>query len=149
MRPLMFAAALLGLALAAHAQTPTPAKPAAKAPLQYRLSTGGLLAGTFTAIEIPALSIVRKGDDVEVSALSGEKDGRKVTLSAGQMKDFTYKKLQQMIGQQMSVKISILPTDAGDGKRCSVILDGAQLEKLAPDSVTFKPSETPEFKCNQ
>ncbi len=145
MRILMLAAALL-VPFAAQAQT--PAKPGAKAPLQFRLSTGGLLAGTFTAIEIPALSIALQGNDVVVAALSGKFDGRKVTLSAGSMKDFTYKKLQQMTGQQMSVKISIVPTAAEPGKRCRIILDGAKLEKLSPDSITFKPSETPEFQCN-
>lgn len=144
MRILMLAAALLA-PFAAQAQAPAKA-PAAQ--LQYRLSTGGLLAGTFTAIEIPALSIALQGDDVVVAALSGKFDGRKVTLSAGSMKDFTYKKLQQMIGQQMSVKVSIAPAAANPGKRCRIILDSARLEKLTPDSITFKPSETPEFDCN-
>ncbi len=132
------------LAVAALAQT--PATPGPK--LQYRLSTGGLLAGTFNAIEIPALGIALNGDDVVVTPLSGKFDGRRVTLSAGAMKDFTYKKLQQMIGQQMSVKISIVPTAAGPGKRCRIILDRAKLEKLELDKATFKPSETPEFKCS-
>lgn len=143
MRLLMLAAALL-IPFAAQAQAPGKAQP----PLQYRLSTGGLLAGTFTAIEIPALSIALQGDDVVVAALSGKFDGRKVTLSAGSMKDFTYNKLKQMVGQQMSVKVSIVPTAAKPGKRCRIILDGAKLEKLTPDAITFKPSETPEFQCN-
>jgi len=142
MRPLMLAAALLGLAFTAHAQAP------AKGTLQFRLSTGGLLAGTFTAIDIPALSVGLQGNDVVVAPLSGKFDGRKVTLSAGSMKDFTYKKLQQMVGQQMSVKVSIVPIETAPGKRCRIILDGAKLEKLTPDTITFKPSETPEFQCN-
>lgn len=139
------AAALLvgGFALSAQAQTQN------KGPqLQYRLSTGGLLAGTFTTIEIPALTIGLNGGDVTVIANSGEKDGRPVTLTGGTIKDFTYKRLQTMIGNQMSVKISIVPVDAAPGKRCRIVLDHAKLDKLAPDSITFKPSETPEFECN-
>lgn len=145
MKRLSAFAALLAaslLAFAAFAQAPTGPK------LQFRLSTGGLLAGTFNAIDIPALGIALNGNDVVVTPLSGKFDGRKVTLSSGAMKDFTFKKLQEMVGQQMSVRISIVPTEAGPGKRCTIILDRAQLEKLQLDQATFKPSETPEFTCS-
>lgn len=130
------------LAFTAHAQTPkTPT-------LEYRVQTGGLLAGVFTAIEIPAIGISLTGNDVNMVAQSGPKDGRPVKLTAGSVKDFTYKKLKTMVGQQMSVRISVTVKDGAPGKRCKIILNHAKLDKLDPDHMTFKPSETPKFECN-
>lgn len=138
-RTLSLALLLTALAAPAAAQTPK---------LQYRVQTGGLLAGVFTAIEIPAIGISVVGSDIQMVALSGPKDGRKVVLTGGTVKDYTYKTLQPMVGQQMSVKIAVVPLDTAPGKRCKVVLDHAKLEKLTPDSITFQPSETPEFECD-
>lgn len=132
---------LTGLPSTAAAQAPTPPR------LEYRVQAGGLLAGVFAAIEIPAIGINLAGNDVNMVALSGPKDGRKVVLTSGTIKEFTFKKLQPMVGQQMSIKIVVAPLGAAPGRRCRVILDEARLEKITLDSMTFQPSETPQFVC--
>lgn len=133
----LIALSTLGLG-AAHAETT----------LTYRVSTGGMLAGTFSKIDIPQLAISLNGNDVVVVSQAGEKDGRAVKLSAGTVKDFTYKRLKEMVGQQMSVKISVTPVGAAPGTRCKLILDHAKLDKLTTETIEFKPSETPEFECS-
>lgn len=131
-------------ALAVSAQAQTPKTPT----LEYRVQTGGLLAGVFSTISIPAIGISLTGNDVNMVAQSGPKDGRAVKLTVGSVKEFTYKKLKTMVGQQMSVKISVTVKDGAPGKRCKIILNHAKLDKIELDTMTFKPSETPKFECN-
>lgn len=139
-------AGLTALPTITAAQTPTP-PPAQPPRLEYRVQAGGLLAGVFAAIDIPAIGINLAGNDVNMIALSGPKDGRKVVLTSGTIKEFTFKKLQPMVGQQMSIKITVAPLGAAPGRRCRVILDEARLEKITLDSMTLQPSETPQFVC--
>lgn len=143
MNRLLTVCALAALGLLCMGQK--PAGPS----LTYKVAIGGLNAGTFASMEVPTHKAIIQGDNVAITEISKTVDkSTEVKFSGGTVSSFLRKKIEDKVGQQMTVEIQVVPVGLGAGQRCKFHLEHAFLKKVAPDGLSFRPSELPEYKCS-
>ncbi len=114
--------------------------------LTYKVSMGGLNAGTFKSMGINTHGVTLSGNDVRVTPQS-TKAGAPISISGGTVVPFTLRILTPKVGEQMTVRVEVIPVGVGPGQRCTFTLDRATLKKVNETGLLLKPSELPKYKC--
>ena len=114
--------------------------------LTYKVSMGGLNAGTFKNMGISTHGVTLSGNDVRVTPQSTNA-GKPIPISGGTVVPFTLRILTPKVGEQMTVRVEVIPVGVGPGQRCTFTLDRAMLQKVDETSLMLKPSELPKYKC--
>lgn len=146
MNRLVSLAAVSAIALLFMGQAPAKK---VKPHLVYKVGVGGLSAGTFKGMKISSHTVLLAGPDVKVAAKMADTDQKPIVFSGGSVSNFVMKRLKPMVGQQMTVTVSVTPEGGVEpgGQRCKFTLEHAMLKKLKNDTLAFKPSEMPDFEC--
>lgn len=133
-------------AVSASAQSHPVAPPPAKA-LRYKVSLGGMNAGTFSQMAIPTHVISIAGNDVRVTTRASEVDGRPIKLTGGTVSAFTQRVLTPKLGEQMTVEIDVITVGVAPGKRCTITLTHAYLKGINGAQLLIRPSSLPSKRC--
>ena len=136
---LMAAAFIIALGATAMA---TPKKS-----LTYKVSLGGMNAGTFSSMTIPTHSVTLAGKDVIVVANTNAPDRRAIVLNGGTISSFIQGILTPKIGEQMTITVDVVPIGAIPGKRCTFTLGHAYLLGVSEAELMLRPSSLPKVKC--
>ena len=114
--------------------------------LTYKVSMGGMNAGTFSTINMSSHAVTLSGNDVRVSPQNTQA-GAPVQISGGKVSAFTLRILTPKVGEQMTVRIEVIPVGVGPGQRCTFTLDRAILKVANEGGLLLRPSELPKVKC--